>query len=80
MTRLRPEEAAKVLDISKSTITRCKKLGAPVHYVGTSGRFYRIDPEEFAAWMDAQGEKKSADQVRKLSVLEMRSRRHALVG
>ena len=77
---LTPAEAAKVLRISTATITRCKKLGAPVHYVGTCGRFYRINPREFMEWMNAQGESDRREQARKLSVLELKAKRHALCG
>ena len=81
MTRyLTPAEAAEVLGISRGTITRCKQKGAPVHYVGTCGRLYRIDPDEFAAWMNAQGEKSEEEKVRKLTTLELRARRHAICG
>ena len=75
-----PVEASEELGISRATITRCKKLGAPVHYVGTCGRFYRIDPDEFSTWMNAQGETNAREQTRKLSVLELRARRHAMCG
>lgn len=77
---LKPEEAAKAMGISTATITRCKKMGAPVHYVGTCGRLYRVNPREFMAWMNAQGEKDSGKKVRELTVLEMKAKRHALVG
>ncbi len=77
---LKPAEAAEVLGISTATITRCKKMGAPVHYVGTCGRFYRIDPAEFMDWMNAQGGKNHQEQARKLSLLELKAKRHALVG
>ena len=75
-----PAEAAKVLRISTATITRCKKMGAPVHYVGTCGRFYRINPREFMDWMNAQGESDRKAQARKLSVLELKAKCHALCG
>ena len=80
MTRLlTPTEAAEELRISKSTITRCKKLGAPVHYVGTCGRFYQIDPDEFRVWMQAQGEEDPRVKAQKMSVLELKARRHAMM-
>lgn len=78
MKLLTPEEAAEELRISRSTITRCKKLGAPVHFVGTCGRLYLIDPEEFREWMQAQGEEDPRIQARKLSVLELKAKRHAM--
>lgn len=80
MKLLTPEEASQELRISRSTITRCKKLGAPVHYVGTCGRHYQINPEEFREWMQAQGEVDTHEQARKLSVLELRAKRHAMYG
>ena len=49
-----PKEAADILKISKSTITRCMKNGAPVHRWGSSGRLYRINVDEFIAWMEEQ--------------------------
>lgn len=80
---LTPGEAAKELGISRATITRCKQMGAPVRYFGTCGRIYRVDPEELAEWMDRQGrmakQKKSTAQ-RKLTIEEMRARRHAACG
>ena len=81
MARLKtPAEAAKELGISRATITRCKQMGAPVHYVGTCGRLYRIDPDELAAWMNAQGEKDKEEKERQMTLLELRARRHAMVG
>ena len=77
---LPPAEAAKARRISTATIPRCKKMGAPVHYVGTCGRFYRINPREFMEWMNAQGEHDKREQARKLSVLELKAKRHALCG
>lgn len=77
---LLPEEAAVELGISRSTITRCKQMGAPVRYVGTCGRRYRIDPEAFGEWMQAQGEKDRTERVRQLTVTELRERRHRMVG
>ncbi len=77
---MKPEQAAEELGISRSTITRCKKLGAPVHYVGTCGRLYQIDPEEFSEWMNAQGQKDAIVKASKLTVLELRAKRKALCG
>ena len=53
---LTPREAAERLQISAATITRCVKRGAPVHRWGSTGRRYRIDPEEFQRWMEHQGQ------------------------
>ena len=77
---LKPPEAAKAMGISTATISRCKKLGAPVHYVGTCGRLYQINPREFMDWMNTRGEKDKREQVRKLSVLELAAKRHEMVG
>jgi hypothetical protein len=57
---LRPKDAAARLGISVATITRCVKLGAPVHRWGSTGHRYRIEPEEFVAWMEVQGTEKRA--------------------
>ena len=63
-----------------SIAENAEKMGAPVHYVGTCGRFYRINPREFMEWMNAQGESDRREQARKLSVLELKAKRHALCG
>lgn len=55
---LAPKEAAEQLGISVATITRCVKNGAPVHRWGSTGRRYRIDPDEFRRWMERQGQEK----------------------
>ena len=78
--RLTPAEAAEVLRISTATITRCKQKGAPVHYIGACGKRYLINPAEFAEWMDAQGQEDATQRARSLSVVELREKRHALVG
>ena len=77
---LKPAEAAEVMEISTATITRCKQKGAPVHYVGTCGRFYRIDPREFMEWMNTQGKQEQERKPLRLSVLELRAKRHELCG
>lgn len=77
---LKPAEAAEVMGISRATISRCKKLGAPVQYVGTCGKYYRINPREFMEWMNAQGEEDRKEQKRKLSVVELAAKRHRMVG
>ena len=50
-----PAEAAKTLRMSRGAISKCVALGAPVHRWGPTGYRYRIDLEEFTAWMDAHG-------------------------
>ena len=79
---LTPAEAAEELGISRATITRCKQMGAPVRYVGTCGRLYRIDPEELAEWMNERGakENQAPERTKKATVLELRARRHAMFG
>lgn len=77
---LKPAEAAKELGISTATITRCKELGAPVHYVGTCGRFYQIMPEEFREWMNNRGQEVKEQKTPNLTVLQLRQRRHAICG
>ena len=78
---LTPEEAEKVMRMSRATITRTKQAGAPVHPISTKGRKYLIDPEEFLAWVKAnQGEKgrKAADRVR--SIYELKALRKSMCG
>ena len=53
---IEPKAAAELLGISLATITRCIKRGAPVHRWGSTGRRYRIDPDEFQGWMERQGQ------------------------
>lgn len=57
-TLMEPKAAAEALGISVATITRCVKRGAPVHRWGSTGRRYRIDPDEFRRWMERQGQEK----------------------
>ena len=75
----KPKAAAEEMGISTATITRCKQRGAPVHYVGTCGKYYLIDVAEFMAWMNSQGEQEQ-NRANTLppSVLELRARRHRL--
>ena len=77
---LTPEEAAKELGISRTTLTRCKQAGAPVHYLGPCGRMYRFRLDELMDWMDAQGQKEPAERARKVSVLELKAERHRKYG
>ena len=82
MEYLTPAEASARLGISRATITRCKQRGAPVHYFGTCGRIYRIDPAELLAWMNEQGgrEEEKKSSVSRLSLVEMRAARHRMVN
>ena len=73
---LTPAEAAEELGISRTTITRCKQKGAPVHYFGPCGRMYRIRLDELIEWMDAQGRADAEDRQRAVSVIEMKAARH----
>lgn len=78
---LTPEEAEKVMRMSRATITRNKQAGAPVHPISTKGRKYLIDPEEFLTWVKAnQGEegRKAADRVR--SIYELKALRKSMCG
>ncbi len=75
-----PAEACEVLGVGIGTIRKAKAMGAPVKYIGTCGRRYLINPDDFAAWMDAQGKKDREERIRTASVVEMRARRHALCG
>lgn len=78
---LYPKDAAERLNISVATITRCVKLGAPVHRWGSTGHRYRIHLDEFVAWMEAQGPDKRAVATRghspMLTVDEMAARNRA---
>lgn len=79
---LTPREAAERLQISAATITRCVKRGAPVHRWGSTGRRYRIDPEEFQHWMERQGQDATltiGTFTPELSLEEMARRRRASV-
>lgn len=59
---LAPKDAAAALGISKGTITRCVKNGAPVHRWGSTGYRYMIDVDEFTRWMERQGQEKQRKQ------------------
>lgn len=73
-----PKAAAALLGISVATITRCVKRGAPVHRWGSTGRRYRIDPEEFRRWMERQGQEEKPAPVWD-DVSELARRRRASV-
>ena len=78
---LSPREAASVMGISQGTITRCVKLGAPVHRWGSTGYRYRIDVNEFVAWMEKQGQKKEHIQRKATNdVEEMARRRREMIN
>lgn len=77
---MKPDEAAEALGISRSTITRLKQMGMPVQYLGTCGRKYLIDPQVCMDFMQALGEKDRQEHARKMSVMELRAKRHQMVG
>ena len=77
---LTPAEAAEELGISRSTITRCVKRGAPVHRWGSCGRMYRILLSEFVPWMEHQGAEAEREKVKIMTVAELRAARHKAVG
>lgn len=77
---LAPKDAANLLQISVATITRCVQRGAPVHRWGSTGRRYRIDPDEFRRWMERQGQEQRPRQETDWSnVDELARRRRASV-
>ena len=75
----KPAEAAKLLQISRATISRNVKDGAPVYYISTKKHRYLIDPDEFLLWMNNH-ERQEEKPAPNLTVLELAARRHALVG
>lgn len=77
---LTPEQAAEEMGISRATITRCVQRGAPVHRWGSCGRLYRIVIDEFIPWMEAQGAAEEQERNSRLTVAQLRARRHELVG
>ncbi|MEA5000221.1 MAG: helix-turn-helix domain-containing protein [Candidatus Limiplasma sp.] len=77
-TLLSPKEAAAEMRISVSTITRCVKMGAPVHRWGSTGKRYRINVPEFVAWMEAQNSRVVIMPSRETAE-EMARRRRAAV-
>lgn len=56
------KEAARQMDISECTLSRCVKLGAPVHRRGSTGHRYLVDVSAFIKWMEAQNGKKAKEQ------------------
>ena len=77
---LMPDEAAEELHISRSTITRLKQMGMPVQFLGTCGKRYMIDLDVAMDFMQALGEKDRQEKAKQLSVMELRARRHQMVG
>jgi predicted site-specific integrase-resolvase len=81
---LDPAAAAEELGISRSTITRCKQMGFPVRYIGTTGTRYRVDPDALSDWMNEQGQKAQETAkittARRVSIEELRRRRHMMCG
>lgn len=76
---VKPKEAAEILGVSQSTITRCKQMGAPVRYIGTCGRLYLVDPEAMGQWMHERGveENEQKDRRASMTVVQLRALRHA---
>lgn len=54
MEYLTAKEASKRLGLSVASISACVQRGAPVHRWGPTGYRYRIDPDEFIAWMNTR--------------------------
>lgn len=80
------KDAAKAMGISECTLSRCVKLGAPVHRRGSTGHRYLVDVEAFVRWMEAQDRRKvkekkeqKARQAAALTVEEMAARRREIV-
>ena len=67
MTR---KEAALQMGISECTLTRCVKLGAPVHRRGSTGHRYLVDVQPFIKWMEAQNSKKAREQ-QELKIIDL---------
>ena len=72
-----PSEVADILRISRATISRLVKRGAPVHYWGTSQRSYRILVDEFVQFMNDNVRIESSRPS--MSLEEMRRRRRMSV-
>ena len=79
---LAPKDAAALLGMSVATITRCVKNGAPVHRWGSTGRRYRIDPDEFRRWMERKGqaEPKRGTNWEDVDELARKRRQSVLLG
>lgn len=76
-------EAARLMGISECTLSRCVKLGAPVHRRGTTGHRYLVDVAAFIRWMEAQDRRKAQEERRQqaeaISVEQMAARRLELM-
>lgn len=79
-----PKDAAKILGMSKASITRCRKQGAPVRAWGPTGKRYLIDIPAFVQWMNDQGNTQKEPPVKEkfyaASVTEMIEKRHAHIA
>lgn len=77
------KEAALQMGISECTISRCVRLGAPVHRRGSTGHRYLVDVSTFIKWMEAQGGRKAQEQKAQKAMLltteEMAARRKELM-
>lgn len=74
------DQAAKALRVSKSTLDRAVRRGAPVHHVGKRRRF---DLDELRGWFEARGKAAiddGADEVGHIARrngLRVKGKRHA---
>lgn len=77
------KEAAKQMGISECTLSRCVKLGAPVHRRGSTGHRYLVDVPAFIHWMESRNGKKTQEQKEKkvfdLTVEQMAIRRQEMM-
>lgn len=77
------KEAALQMGISECTLTRCVKLGAPVHRRGSTGHRYLVDVQSFIKWMEAQNSKKARERqelkIIDLTVEQMAARRKEMM-
>lgn len=72
-------EAARLMGISECTLSRCVKLGAPVHRRGSTGHRYLVNVANFIKWMEAQNYRDRKEEQRQraemLTVEQMAERR-----
>lgn len=77
------KEAAQRMGISECTLSRCVKLGAPVHRRGSTGHRYLVDVPVFTQWMEVQNSKAAKEQreikVIDLTVEELAARRQEMM-
>ena len=77
------KEAARQMGISECTLSRCVKLGAPVHRRGSTGHRYLVDVPVFIKWMESQNRKKAQEQqelkIIDLTVEQMAARRQEMM-